>query len=145
MWKRRRPDFAEVAARLQRIGGRRFAGLEIRPHEGRITTYWVGHPPKRVQRFAGTRPDGIEIELVTAAASYGTVALAAAATRVRRSLRAAELGVTRAVVSATGSGLEIEVRDLAAGPALITALAQIARLPLNAISCVVREDPPSMP
>jgi hypothetical protein len=146
MWNRRtRPDFAEVAARLQRLGGRRFAWLEVREQEGRITTYWVGHPPKRVQRFAGTRPDGIDIELVTAAAAYGETALLAAARRVRHSLHAAELGVTGVEVNVARTGLEIEVRDLAGGPALLTALAQVARLPLNAIGVVERDDRPPMP
>ncbi|MBO9520213.1 MAG: hypothetical protein J7518_01645 [Nocardioidaceae bacterium] len=137
---RRRADFAEVVTTLERLGGRRFAGLEAHPQEHRITTYWVGHPPKRVQELVGTRPHGIDIELVTTAAAYGEGAMRSAAVRVRRSLRATDLGVLRVSVSAAGTGLDIEVRDPASGPDLRTALAQIARLPLNAIHCVSRED-----
>lgn len=123
----------KVADKLRDLGGSHFAGLTIDPGRRVIQSYWTGGVPVAVAEYARTHPGGVAIELVENA-PYSRDQLTAAARRIADNSVSQTSHIATIEALSDGSGLEINVSEDVPDDATRTQIAQIAQLPVSAIS-----------
>jgi len=98
-----------VTHRLLELGNEAcFAGFVVDEANGRLTSFWKGDLPDEARRYAGSRPEGVQV-VVRLDARHSRAELRRAAARLHDAAVFDEVGGSGVSISPDGSGLDLWV------------------------------------